>query len=333
MKQLSLLKVRLTSLPTSIPLPLQQFTRIIWRITGPAHPPTINAEARFPADGQPLEVVVASGGAITGHLRSAGYAGVELEFELQLVDLEVADEDWTASVDGAGRFSSPKLPAGDYAIFLSLDHHLLSEHGGSGWRLRLEPALATVALAEGETEEVDLDGSSFDPGEVHGRVLLDGLPASDCRVLLVREGTEFGQFVPNGDGRFVAKGLPPGTWGAELIVGDYKTTDGDVLASADRFELAPGGIVTRDCAFNRRRVTLLVIGDDGATPLADTDVDISADTRPYFSSRHTAVDGRLVLDPAPRGEIWLRSGELFSDAVTLPTDGTETELRVELHRF
>ncbi|MBI5433484.1 MAG: carboxypeptidase regulatory-like domain-containing protein [Planctomycetes bacterium] len=298
------------------------------RVTGAAHPMTIVAEARVPTDGSPLEVIVAPGGKLAGRLRVAGYAAGEFGVEFELVGSRSNGPAARAEVGADGGFASESLLPGDYELFLSLEHRLKSEHGSSGSRLRLEPALATATVADGKTTEVDVDGSALDAGEVRGTVLLNGAASGDCRVRLVRDSMRFGQFVPDAQGRFVASALPPGTWRAELIVGDYKTTDGDVIGSEESFELAPGATVTRDFAFTRRRVTLLVIGADGVTPLANTELELISVKDQSFTGHRTDAQGRLVLDPAPTGEIRLQAGTLRCLPLTLPD--LPTEVRVEL---
>ncbi|MCC6408623.1 MAG: hypothetical protein IT453_15780 [Planctomycetes bacterium] len=299
------------------------------RITGTTHTPRLVAEAQFPDDGTPLDIVVASGGTIAGKLRVVGYAAGEFTLEFWLVGDRSDGRAARSEIGADGGFASRRLVPGEYELFLALEHRLRREGGSSGSQVRLEPALAKVTVVDGKTTEVDVDGSALDAGEVRGTVLLNGAASGDCRVRLVRDSTRFGHFVPDAQGRFVASALPPGTWSAELVVGDYKTTDGDVIRSAESFELAPGAVVTRDFAFVRRRVTLLVIGADGVTPLADTGLEIVSVEDHSFTEHRTDATGRLVLDPAPSDEFRIRAGQLRSESLTLP-DSLD-ELRIELH--
>ncbi|MCK6445589.1 MAG: carboxypeptidase-like regulatory domain-containing protein [Planctomycetes bacterium] len=304
-------------------------TKLGLRVTGATHPTTIVADARFPSDGAPLEVIVAPGGRIAGKLRVAGYATGELGVEFELVGSRSNGAAARTEVGVDGTFTSGSLPPGEYELCLSLEHRLKREHGSSGWQLRLSPALATATVVDGKTTELVVDGSALDAGEVHGTVVLNGAPSGACRVRLIREDTRFGHFVPDAQGRFVATHLPPGTWSAEIVVGDYKTSEGDVIGSAATFELAPGAIVTRDFAFERRRATLRVLDADGR-PLADTAVEVFDLASHDATERRTDSHGALELDPAPTGGFRLQTRKFQSAPQRLPDPPGAAPLEVRL---
>ncbi|MCE9593621.1 MAG: carboxypeptidase-like regulatory domain-containing protein [Planctomycetes bacterium] len=289
------------------------------RVTGDSHLTTVMSDVKLSSDAEPLEVVVGPGARITGTVHFVGYANTELGLAFARDGHDSNGEEPNATIGADGAFESPRLVPGTYSLFLSLDHHETSEHGGSSWKLHLEPALGVVVALDDRTTSVELDAAPLAPGAVVGTILLNGAPFGECRVYLVRDGARFGQFVPNAEGRFEASGLPPGTWSAELVVGDFKAREGDRIFSDATFELAPGGKVTRDFAFERRKITLRVLQADGVTPLADTTVGIDFVRRGQIIERGTDANGILILDPAPTGSVRFYAKGLFAGPVELPT--------------
>jgi hypothetical protein len=292
--------------------------RLGLRVSSTAHPTAVVSDTTFPPGDDAFEVVVATGGRIAGTVRVSGYPTGEFELHLELDGASSNAEAVYAALDVDGAFESRSLRPGSYSLFLSLDHRERRENGSSGWKLRIEPALGVVAVVEGQTTRIALDASALAAGSVVGHVLLNGEPFSECRVFLVRDRARFGQFVPNPDGRFEASGLPPGTWSAELVVGDFKARDGDQISSDETFELAPGATVTRDFAFERRRITLRVLRPDGVTPFADAEIQVVILGRGEFDERRTDANGLLVLDPAPTGSVQVRAADFVSDPIELP---------------
>jgi hypothetical protein len=304
------------------------------RATGTRHIAAAISPVHFPEDGSAVEIVVASGGRIAGKLGISGYepGSLWLEFEREGSKPSFAAPRVPVGPDGA--FESPSLEPGVWNLYASLDHRWQAEHSARNLRLRLEPALAHATVPEGQTVELTLDGGELAGGTVSGTIVMNGTTVTECRALLVRKnglkygdsGDAFGQFVPDAQGRFEAKGLPPGTWTAGVILGDFKAGVGDRITSQESFVLSPGANVQRSFAFERRRLVLRVLGSDGTTPLASTPVQILENLFEDYIARSTDAQGRLVLDPAPGGEFRLQAAKLLSDPLRMPDGLKEVEL-------
>ena len=305
------------------------------RASGPRHLTTVVSPLRIPDDRSAVEIVVAAGGRIAGKLHLDGYAPGALFLQFDRPGADGEREAPRTGIGPDGEFESPSLEPGEWSVHLSVDHPYREEHSSMGARLQLEPELARATIAEGQTARLDLDGRAFTAGEISGTILMNGSPLAECRVFLVRAGdrqARFGQYVPDPQGRFEAKGLPPGTWTAGIVVGDYKSREGDRIDSADSFALPPGGAVRREFSFERRRLVLHVLQPDGVTPFASSDVLVEMTTTHEFLPRSTDERGRLVLDPAPSGEVRLRAGELSTDALRITEDRKEAEIDVVLRK-
>jgi hypothetical protein len=303
------------------------------RATSARHLGAVLAPVHFPEDGSAVEIVVSMGGRIAGKLNISGYEPGLVFLEFDRGDSQHRFDAPRVAIGSDGAFESPSLEPGVWSLFVSLDHNWQTDHSGGGTRFGLEPALAHATVAEGETTQVELDGREFAGGTVSGTILLNGAPLPNCRAYLVRSGegrARFGQYVPDAQGRFEAKGLPPGTWKAGIVVGDFKSSEGERIESEESFDLSPGGSLQRTFAFERRRLVLRVLGSDGTTPLASAQVRLVETASREFVDRSTDAQGRLVLDPAPSGEFRVMSAELQSDPIRMPVDRKEAELDVVL---
>lgn len=300
------------------------------RATGARHLATVVAPVIFPENGSAIEIVVAAGGRIAGKMNIQGYEPGAVFLELEREGSRGAFDAPRIEIGSDGAFESPSLQPGVWSLFASLNHAFRREHSSSGARMRLEPALVKTTVADGQTARVELDGRELAGGKVAGTILMNGTPLSECRVFLSRttDGREdqFGQYVPDAQGRFEAGGLPPGTWRAGIVVGDFKASEGDRIHSEESFVLPPGGSVQREFAFERRRLVLRVLGSDGVTPLASAEVQVEEVATHEFLQRTTDAQGRLVLDPAPSGEFRLRTADLETDALRMPAGRKQAEL-------
>jgi len=302
--------------------------------------PLVVEQVRFPAQG-PLELVVERGGTIAGRVRLAGWSHDSLGLEIEPAGAARTSfgNEPTVRLAGDGSFRSPSIAPGAWRLVLVLECRFTREGGSSGQQVLFEPELATVVVEAGRTSEVDLDASRFAPGTVVGRVLLDGAPADGARAFLQREALHpggarrsqgFGQYVPDGAGRFESGNLPPGTYRPGVVVGDFKAGPGTRILAEQTFELRAGERLERTFAFERRRLVLRLFEPDGVTPLADAEVYL---TSMYLARRQrTDSDGRLVLDPAPVGELSLgvTGRDLVAGPLTLPAGEREVEMEVVL---
>lgn len=296
------------------------------RATGTHHVARALAPVHFSEDGSPLEIVVASGGRIAGKLGLQGYVPGTVFLEFVLEGSNGLFRPPRVEVRSDGSFETPSLEPGVWLLYLSIDH----EFQGGGGSLRLEPELARVPVAEDESARVDLDGRSFAAAEVAGTILIDETPLPAFRAFLMwktsHQMERFGPYVPDAQGRFEAKGLPPGTWNAGIFVGDFKASDGDRIGSGEWFTLSPAQNLRRDFVFERHHLVLRVLQADGVTPLASVEVQVRQTLTFEVVRRTTDPQGRLVLDPAPAGEFRLFAAGLQTDALRMPEDRKEAEL-------
>ena len=310
-------------------------TGLVLFLTGKRHLPLEVKDPRFPEDGEPLRLVVPTGGRLVGSVRIEGYAPGQLGVALERhggPSMQGGLRGENRLADG-GSFELEGVEPGGHDLYLTLSVHYRTRHGSSGHGMRLEPRLAQVLVEDSRTTEVELDASGFAPARLNGRVLLDGAPASDCRGVVVylaecAHATRFGEFTPDPQGHFEALGLPPGDYRAGITVGDLKTTQGDPIVANETFFLSPGQILERTFSFERRLLRLRILEPDGKTPVANAEVRIesSGDHR----TRRTDAEGRLALDPAPAHPVTIRHGDREGGPASIPSGEREAEVDVVL---
>jgi hypothetical protein len=301
------------------------------RVTGRSHVPLI-AEVAFPPGNEPLRLVVRAGGKLVGKLRVEGYAPGQVWLQVEPAASGGSfrpDLQFALAADGA--FESPSLEPGEYQLVAALDHHFRREQSSSGTRLRFQPSLTSVVIEGDETHRLELDGTRLAAATVDGQVLLGGAPFTEGRVYLrwLEQDAWFGQYVPDGAGRFTAERLPPGRYVGGAIVGDYKASEGDPIESDEAFELAPGQRLARAFHLERRRLRLRILQPNGAA-LAQTNVRFTSGLRLF--NRRTDDEGWILLDPSPAGTLQISYGDLTSGPVEVPRGQPSGELEIVLEQ-
>ena len=278
------------------------------RVRSERHPTTIVDAAVF-ASGQDLVVVVPEAGGITGTVllqgldpervvvkaRSVGEASPVLPRELGKLQQD-------------GRFALHGLTPGRYRLQLKYEVVFRTL-----FLNRCTPVLDVqvneVTVEAGRDTEVRIDATAVAPATVRGRVLLDGEPPAAARVFLASvadDEVRHGWYIPTADGSFEATGLLPGSYRAGLVLGDFTTGPGDVITLEETFAVAAGEQVQRLFAFARRRLVLTVVQADGKTPVVGVQCTFhSPTTAGEPRPRVTDQDGKVVVDPMPRGELWV----------------------------
>lgn len=209
--------------------------------------------------------------------------------------------------DANGHFEAAGLEPGSYSIHLSLQN----EYGSSGFSISgwedLEPALAQIALADGETRILELDAMGLTFGSLDAGVQISDPGATDIEASLLLEhlGTlngerRFGRFAVGVSGRFNVNDLPPGRYYAEA---QWQSLDGSMrsLRSLEHYDLRTGEAATTTFRFSPRRLRLRVLDSQGA-PLAGVTL-----RRPHANSRERSV---ITTDPEGWVELdWMSPGE------------------------
>ena len=160
------------------------------------------------------------------------------------------------AVAADGSFALSALPPGEQELEAVAQFWFRHSSGASGQTVVLAGARKKVVVEDGKTAQVALDLRAYAPATVEGIVTLDGQRPEAARVVLRGRSADgqwaAGQFVPDDKGRFVAAGLLPGTYTAELVVGDLRDNEGTKLSLPDvAIELEPGQRVLKELAFRR----------------------------------------------------------------------------------
>ena len=299
-------------------------------VNGKGHLPLIVPDVRFREDA-PLELVVSLGGRLVGRLSEVAY-GADQE-SLVLKGTRDGQDFWTEiPVRFDGGFELPSLAAGEYELSLRLGSVFRTEHGGSGSWTTLAPPLATALIRDGQTTKMEIDAELCSPAGLDGVVILDREDERGFRVFAERVEdsyrSQFGQYVPDESGRFQASGLPPGEYRLGLVVGDFKTSEGEILMDRETFRLSPGQTLERTFHIRWSRLTLHLLEPDGMTPIVDEDVILHAESS--FRQLRTDGEGRIVLDPAPVDPFELSVKQFRAGPIVLPEDRMEVDQDVVL---
>jgi hypothetical protein len=182
-------------------------------------------------------------------------------------------------------------------------HRFRTDTGNPGSELTLAAGLAQVEVRTGEIASVELDATVFQPGSLAGRAILDGQVFREGRVFLRESnGVDFGQFMSDSDGRFVAQGLLPGRYRVGLLLGTGRPSNGGAMLSADSVTISSGQEHSGTFHIEHRVMRIRLLEADGVTPMARTGVRVTADEIGSIS-RTTDGDGWMTVDPAPAGPV------------------------------
>jgi hypothetical protein len=277
------------------------------RVRSERHPTAIVDAAVF-APGQDLVVIVPDAGGITGSVLLRGLDPERVAVEPRLVgEASPALSREPGKLQQDGSFALHGLPPGRYR--LQLTYEVLFR---SLFLKRCTPVLDVqvpeVTVEAGHDTEVHIDATAVAAATVRGRVLLDGGPPAAARVFLASvadDEVRHGWYIPAADGSFEATGLLPGSYRAGLVVGDFTTAPGDVITLAETFTVAAGQQVERLFAFTRQRLVITVVQADGKTPVAGVQCTFHSPMAAEPRPRVTDKDGKVVVDPMPRGELWV----------------------------
>lgn len=278
---------------------------LVVRVTG-EHSPTIVDPAQFPA-GQDLIVVPLVAGSIVGVVRVQGLPADLIQIlrhRGEPTQHAYFKDEVALAADGS--FALRRLSEGRYQLRLTYVVPYRSTNGGSEVRHSLGLPDLDLVVEAGRETAVEVDATAIVPGTVRGRVFLDGAVAAPARVFLRMEpGGQYGQFLLDADGVFEAAGLLPGKYRVGLVVGDFQTGSEDAILHDDLFSLAPGQQLISDFHYVRRRLVITLLQSDGKTPAANVAYSCSI---PGTMPRNGTTDqeGRLILDPAPTGEVHIR---------------------------
>jgi hypothetical protein len=305
----------------------QGSSELVVRVTG-AHPPAILDPAVF-STGQDLVVVVPEGGGITGKVTLVGYEPGRVSVALLRSDGQFRrDSPGEGALQGDGSFAIRGLEPGVYQLKLQYSTSFRTEHGSSGSAMPLPLAVPDVTVQAGRDTEVEIDASPVAPATVRGGLLVDGAPPAAARAFLwLERGIQFGQYVPDSGGAFLATGLPPGPWRAGIVLGDFTSGEGDRVVQDEAFTLAAGQELSREFAFLRQRLVVTIVQPDGKTPVVG--LRLFANGERYHKQYITDDHGKLVFDPAPSGKIDLHpmsGGKL--EVVEMPAGKVQHEVTV-----
>lgn len=211
----------------------------------------------------------------------------------------------TVRLDAAGRFCVAGLQPGPWSV-LFCDRRLEPDALANPRSLRLPD----LTLAAGERRQVDYDLGALAPATLRGRVLLDGRPAAHRQVELVRtlatdaggSGARAGTTVvdTDADGRFAARGVPPGRYHLAIPVQPGPGAGTVRLTSREVAEAEPGGEAS--AAFTLVSGALEVrVRDAGGLPLAGRAVAVTCREHGLLCRGATDRDGLLRLAPVPAG--------------------------------
>ncbi len=224
---------------------------------------------------QPILLEISLGATVRGRLihpqAGSGKVGIAAIPPEQWI---FGSDPWLPGADG--RFEASGLEPGGYALHLAIfREYREGGFGSSGWMV-LHPPLLDIALASGETREVELDGSAFAPASLRARVeipdpTLESLAISLQMVPppgLERRGQAgfFGLFHTEATRHFLAEDLPPGLYQAHA---HWKDAGGLLrnVESRNRLEVRAGESATGTFEFVQRKLRLRVLDAEGR-PLA-----------------------------------------------------------------
>lgn len=293
------------------------------------HPAALVDPAVFSADRE-LTLTVPDSGAI---------GGIVVMNALDCSRLEVVIERRTEKGMGRGTRTKP-APDGSFAVRgltpdtyeLSLwwSVHYADRHGGSTSQIDLPVHVPAVEVTADRTAAVRIDASAIALAIVRGRVLLDGAPPASADVELVAGYARFGAYALTAEGTFEAPELPPGTYHADLIVGDRQAASGERIRADQTFELAAGQTLVRDFVFVRRKVVITVLHADGK-PAANLVCMVHGDGV-HMPDQTTDVNGRLVIDPAPTVPFHVqpRNQRVALGPVQIPTGASTHDVTLTL---
>ena len=249
--------------------------------------------------GQQLDVVVPKAGSIVGVVHMCGGSQPGFLMACWRSGERPPQRDDGVRLQGDGSFSVRGLTAGSYCLQL---RRVVSYRTGPGSELTTIPvdvAIRAVDVEAGQESRVDVDASAVSPASVHGRVLLDGVAPTAAHVFLRNpDFVRFGQFFVDGDGRFAATDVLPGSYRVGLVLGDPQ--NGAEMLPMETIVLAAGQDLQRDFVFAHRVLEVRIVGADGV-PVGDLYCTFEADG--FYKSCRTDAEGRGRLDPAPEGTV------------------------------
>jgi len=177
------------------------------------------------------------------------------------------------------------------------------------------PPLARISLLDGETRELELDARAFLPGSLRGRILLEGRPLPRAIwTLLTAAGNDRNRIQILGPptdelGRFHAPRVPPGPcW---LRVEAAPGGPAGALYAVERAPVLPGLEAMMDFHLASAALRIRILALDGETPLPGRTLHLKSAALLSEEVLQTDEQGRVLLAPAPPGEIevYLRSPE------------------------
>jgi hypothetical protein len=310
------------------------------RALGPGHLPISREHILLPIE-KPLDIVVSAGGTLRGTLTGDAVRAYHTRVRLMPSgDVELDRERQAITVASDGSFVGSGLPPGEYQMLLSIEVSVRYEGSGSHGYVDLLPPLGVASVEQDHETSVSFDTSSFNPGSLDARLVLDARFPKEARVMLQgRGGTmrlfdyettsewNLGMFVPDAAGNFHVDALPPGEYTLSVSFRDG-TRKGGFIESRRSFRIQPGQKTTHVCELKRQRQRLHILGPDGAA-LGNTECHLFSDHG--FFEKTTDGEGWIVLDPAPGISLRVRVEKVgVSEEVAVPGDESEVEAEVRL---
>jgi RNA polymerase sigma-70 factor (ECF subfamily) len=285
--------------------------RLLLRIRGRTHPTTLVPEPQLIA-GKTLDVVVVTGGSITGKLVLPGLPMEQLTIELVRPDGVIAwlGDQEAIKVNGDGSFAAAGVRPGNYEAWLVYHTNLRDLNGsGGGGATRLQPALGPVTVVADQETRCGFDAAPHRVAEVRVRARCDAMNADGAGLLFQRieNGREtacyFGVYVLDGAGRMPPTNLLPGHYRVYLEVPDTANRRSTRLECGEQLDVMSGARIERELQFARVQLRIRLLEADGS-PAKRTSMIVMREFEETTSTSDD--DGLILLDPAPPEPIWLR---------------------------
>jgi hypothetical protein len=307
---------------------------LFFQVRGEHLPLDVKVEDPF-AKPAPLLLTVKRGGIIRGRLLHPDVASGLFSVALYPPESKAnfgEGERMLANEGGAGSatFAFSGLNPGNYRLQLvqRLEPPLDDFGFGDRWMAYPDTEI-NVLLAEDEVREVDLDANAYGTGSAEIRALLDGVPAANCPIALMRiesdrrkQQRSYGGKSCDSGGNSLVEHVAPGTYYATLVV---KGPDGfeAELVSSNRIQLVSGQRTTADLQFHWRSVRFLVQAAETGEPLAGWQFVNRREFRGILLTDKpgrpdmTDADGVFTFVGAPVGSLTL---SFFKDGVLRTTE-------------